>query len=114
MPGGLEVSFLQMGLVVVMVFYSLAIPGDLRYKMDAMGFGVCHQIPSHSYFIAGHQLPVCARCSGIYLGSLASIGLLVLLRRRASRLPASQMLAILAVFFGAMVLDGINSTLQTF
>ena len=61
----------------------------------------------------GHQLPLCARCSGIYLGALASVGLLTVLRRRAARLPASNMLIILAVFFGAMVLDGINSTLQT-
>src|SRR5438552_1750423 len=114
MPGGLELSFLQMGLVAAIVFYSLAMPGDLRYKMDAMGFGVCHQIATHSYFIDNHQLPLCARCSGIYLGSLAALLMLGVLRRRSSRLPARQMLAIVAVFFGAMVLDGINSTMQNF
>jgi uncharacterized membrane protein len=114
MPGGLELSFVQMALVTGIVFYSLVIPGDLRFKMDAMGFGVCHQISTHSYSIGNHQLPLCARCSGIYLGALASLGLLGVLRRRASRLPAGHMLAILGVFFGAMVLDGLNSTLQTF
>jgi uncharacterized membrane protein len=114
MPGGLELSFSQMGLVTAAVFYSLAIPGDLRFKMAAMGFGVCHQIASHSFSIASHQLPLCARCSGMYLGALASLALLVALRRRASGLPARQMLAILGVFFGSMVLDGVNSTLQTF
>src|SRR5439155_1244903 len=89
-------------------------PGDLRYKMDAMGFGVCHQIATHSYFIDNHQLPLCARCSGIYLGSLSALLMLGVLRRRSSRLPARQMLAVVGVFFGAMVLDGINSTMQNF
>ncbi|MBU6997442.1 MAG: DUF2085 domain-containing protein [Theionarchaea archaeon] len=31
---------------------------------------VCHQLPQRSFHIAGHQLPVCARCTGIYLGAL--------------------------------------------
>jgi len=28
----------------------------------------CHQIPERSFFIAGHQFAVCARCTGIYSG----------------------------------------------
>ena len=29
---------------------------------------ICHQIPERSFHLAGFQLPVCARCLGIYLG----------------------------------------------
>ena len=29
---------------------------------------VCHQIPERSFFIAGHQFAVCARCTGLYAG----------------------------------------------
>jgi uncharacterized membrane protein len=29
---------------------------------------VCHQIPERSFFIAGHQFAVCARCTGLYVG----------------------------------------------
>jgi uncharacterized membrane protein len=112
--GALEISFLQVCVLAAIVFYSLAVPGDLDYKLDALGFGVCHQIGTHSFYIAGHQLPLCARCSGIYLAALASMGLMLFIRRRASRLPVGSMIAILAVFFGAMVVDGVNSTLQTF
>jgi uncharacterized membrane protein len=32
--------------------------------------GICHQIPDRSFFLLGHSLPVCHRCSGIYLGLL--------------------------------------------
>lgn len=28
----------------------------------------CHQIPRRSFFIKGYQFPVCARCTGLYLG----------------------------------------------
>jgi len=29
---------------------------------------VCHQLPERSFALAGRQLPVCARCSGLYIG----------------------------------------------
>lgn len=43
---------------------------------------VCHQIPSRCFFINGHALPVCARCSGLYFGFLTGIVLFPLVRRR--------------------------------
>ena len=36
---------------------------------------VCHQMPSRSFFIFGHQMAVCARCFGIYTGFL--VGMLI-------------------------------------
>ncbi|MDD3627764.1 MAG: DUF2085 domain-containing protein [bacterium] len=35
-----------------------------------LGAAVCHQLPERSFFIAGHQLPICMRCSGTYLGAI--------------------------------------------
>lgn len=35
----------------------------------------CHQMPERSFFIKGYQFPVCARCTGVYLGALFSIAL---------------------------------------
>jgi uncharacterized membrane protein len=29
---------------------------------------LCHQIPERSFFVAGHQFAVCARCTGLYAG----------------------------------------------
>ncbi|MFQ5601750.1 MAG: DUF2085 domain-containing protein [bacterium] len=31
---------------------------------------ICHQIPLKSFFIFGWQLPLCARCTGLLVGSL--------------------------------------------
>jgi uncharacterized membrane protein len=39
----------------------------------AVGSLVCHQRPERSFFIDGHQLPVCARCTGLYLSGAAGI-----------------------------------------
>ena len=47
-----------------------------------MNFGSkigCHQMPERSFFIKGHQFPVCARCSGAFLGEVIAV-LLILLR----------------------------------
>jgi uncharacterized membrane protein len=37
----------------------------------AMGSVVCHQIPARSFQLWSSPLPVCARCTGIYVGAAA-------------------------------------------
>ena len=44
-----------------------------RCSCYAAGSIVCHQIPERSFHIAGVQLPVCARCTGLYAGALAGV-----------------------------------------
>ena len=39
-------------------------PPGLMGKLDAVGYAVCHRIPSHSIFAGDAQLPLCARCTG--------------------------------------------------
>ncbi|HMA35626.1 MAG TPA: DUF2085 domain-containing protein [Chloroflexia bacterium] len=103
----------QIGLLAVLLGGLFFAPGSLKFKLDFLGFGVCHQLSSHSLFIAGHQLPLCARCSGIYLGALITLGMLLILRPLAGALPARRMLPLLGFMFATMVLDGINSTFQS-
>src|SRR5689334_3189432 len=35
----------------------------------AAGSLICHQRPERSFFWSGYQLPVCARCTGLYLSA---------------------------------------------
>jgi uncharacterized membrane protein len=112
LPGDLEITFPQMLIVSGIVFYTLAMPGDLKFKLDAAGFGICHQIHTHSFYIGGHQLPLCARCTGIYLGAIVGLALLARLRSRSARLPSGAMIPVLGLFFISMVVDGLNSTAQ--
>jgi uncharacterized membrane protein len=40
-----------------------------------IGGVICHQRPERSFFVDGHQLPVCARCTGLYLsGAIGLVG----------------------------------------
>ena len=38
----------------------------------------CHQMPERSFFIKKYQLPVCARCTGMMVGYIASTLLVIL------------------------------------
>jgi uncharacterized membrane protein len=103
---------LPLGLLAVILALAIFGPGSFEYKLDVLGFGVCHQMVSHSFVIGGHPLPVCARCSGIYLGAFTGLGLLLLLRPRAQGLPSPIMLSVLTLLFLTMAADGVNSTFQ--
>ncbi len=58
---------------------------DVRNKKDRfwirlMEFGArtgCHQMPSRSFSYKGYQFPICARCTGLLVGELISIILIV-------------------------------------
>jgi uncharacterized membrane protein len=39
----------------------------------AIGSVVCHQRPERSFFWDGVQLPVCARCTGLYVGGAVAL-----------------------------------------
>jgi uncharacterized membrane protein len=52
--------------------------------MYAAGSFICHQIPERSFHLDGAQLPVCARCFGLYGGGAfgSVIGAISVFRRR--------------------------------
>jgi uncharacterized membrane protein len=39
----------------------------------SVGSVICHQLPERSFFLDGRQLPVCARCTGLYLSGAAGL-----------------------------------------
>ena len=42
---------------------------DLHAKLMTLGMWTgCHQMPERSFFFRGKQFPVCARCTGAFLG----------------------------------------------
>lgn len=44
--------------------------------MIKIDFVSCHKLPERSFFYKGKQFPVCARCTGIYVGYIIFIPLL--------------------------------------
>lgn len=66
------------------------------------GFGVfCHQRPDRSYFIEGHKLAVCSRCTGLYGGFAVTLLLYPLLRSLRNNVnPPREYLFLAAVPLG--------------
>lgn len=96
--------------VLVVGAYVLLTPPGLLTKMDWVAAAVCHRIPSHTFFLAGRQLPLCARCTGTFLGALIALfGQAVVLRRRGAAFPPTAITVILAGFIAIMGVDGFNS-----
>ncbi|MEN6408899.1 MAG: DUF2085 domain-containing protein, partial [Anaerolineaceae bacterium] len=88
-------------------------PSGLLGKADAVGYAVCHRIDARSFHLDGRTLPLCARCSGMYLGALLGLVFQALQGRRMG-MP-SRKLTLLAVFFVlAFAVDGGNSYLHFF
>ena len=92
-------------LAAAAVFWSiliLAAPVGLRHRawsapaalVYAAASRICHQKTERSFTVAGIQMPVCARCTGLYLSGAA--GALIGLLRRV-RGPFASMRAILIV-----------------
>ncbi|HUX75960.1 MAG TPA: DUF2085 domain-containing protein [Anaerolineae bacterium] len=96
----------------LLAFFIVA-PDGLLTKTDMVGYAVCHRIKSHSFVIAGHQLPLCARCSGTFVGALTGFlgQAVVLRRRRTAEFPPTLVIAILASFMLLWAVDGLNSYL---
>lgn len=102
------------GLGVIVAIWFIT-PGGLLDKADHVGYAVCHQLPIRTPFFGGRQLPLCARCSGQFLGALAGLALLIALGRgKAAQLPPRPVIVVLLGFLAAWALDGFNSYLTFF
>lgn len=61
------------------------------------GFGIlCHQRPDRSYFIEGHKLAVCSRCTGLYAGFAFTLLIYPLVRSLRSAAPPPRKVLFLA------------------
>ncbi len=104
-----------LALLAIMGFYTVTNDSYLHNNLlldgaDWSGYALCHRITDRSFTINGRQFPLCARCSGMYLG--VALMLLVSLlagRMRRANLPSLKLLLVLLGFIGIMGIDGINS-----
>jgi uncharacterized membrane protein len=118
-----KASFLHSAPVKVIIFLAVSLilfgwlldtPGSLLGKADAIGFAVCHRIDARSFHLGGRPLPLCARCSGMYLGALLGLVYQSLVSWRKGGMPPKRVIIPLAFFVLAFGLDGLNSYLHLF
>lgn len=97
---------------LVLVAWLVLTPAGLLGKADAIGYAVCHRIDLRSFHLGTRALPLCARCSGMYLGALVAIGTLVALGRgRHGGFPRPGLFAVFGLFAAVWAIDGLNSYL---
>jgi uncharacterized membrane protein len=113
---GLRPALLVGGLAaLVITAWLLNTPEGVLGKADAIGYAICHRIDLRSFHLGTRQMPLCARCTGIYLGSV--LGVAAVLgwgRARAGGFPSRGVLVTLLGFIAVMGFDGVNSYLTLF
>lgn len=86
-------------------------PSGLLGKAQAVGYAVCHQIDHRSFHFFGYTFPLCARCSGTFLGAM--LGLIYQSAfGRKGKMPKPIVLVLFGLMAIAWVLDGSNSFLM--
>jgi len=103
---------LVVGLLVVGWLFNT--PAGLLGKADAVGYAVCHRIDVRSYHLGARQIPLCARCTGMYLGTVLGMFYQYAVSRRRSGMPPWVVVIPLAVLAAAFAVDGLNSYLHLF
>lgn len=97
----------------VLLVWLLYTPAGLLGKADAVGYAVCHRIDARSFHLGDRQLPLCARCSGMYLGAVVGIVYQAFAGRKGA-FPSWKMAIPFFLFAGAFAVDGANSYLHLF
>ncbi len=91
-------GFLFLSLVFVAPLAAASNHPQLALSVYGPFSTLCHQIPERSFFIAGHKLAVCARCTGLYAGFALTMLLYPLVRSvRSVSTPSPKWLFLAAI-----------------
>lgn len=108
-------AWASIGVVALILFLLLTPLWPIPFldKADCVGSAVCGRMPDHSFRLAGRQLPLCARCTGTFIGALLGfVGLVLLGKGKSAQMPPVRVLALLVSFIVLMGIDGLNSYLS--
>jgi uncharacterized membrane protein len=103
--------FVVAAVLLVFIGWLLNTPPGLFGKIDAIGYAVCHRISERSFHIGTYQLPLCARCTGMYLGAVVGLVFQSLVGWKRAKIPHWSIIALLIAFVAAFGIDGVNSYL---
>ena len=97
------------GVLLITGLWLALTPGGLLGKTDAVGYAVCHRIDVRSFHLGERPLPLCARCTGMYLGALAAFAFFSVTSGKAGLYPGKWIVAVLIGAGGLWAFDGLNS-----
>jgi uncharacterized membrane protein len=97
---------------LLLLGWLLNTPAGVLGKADAIGYAVCHRIDVRSFHLGDRPLPLCARCSGMYLGAMLGLVYQSVFSRRRTGTPPWRVIIPLGIMALAFVIDGTNSFLH--
>ncbi len=103
--------FVIIAAILVITGWLVETPPGLLGKADAVGYAVCHRISERSFHIGDRPLPLCARCTGMYLGAMTGLVFQMIAGRKRDKIPHWSVLVALGILTAAFGLDGANSYL---
>jgi uncharacterized membrane protein len=101
----------MLAFILVFLGWMVTTPPGFFAKADAIGYAVCHRISERSFHLGSYQLPLCARCSGMYLGAMLGLTYQVIISRRRAGTPPWRVITPLILLVIAFGVDGSNSYL---
>ena len=94
-------STILLASVAVTLAIAQGAPSQLRFLFRVL----CHGIEARCFHLAGVPMPICARCTGIYIGFLIGIALVASVRKlQQVRLSSWMVIALVA----PLALDGLT------
>ncbi|GAB4498431.1 MAG: hypothetical protein OHK0052_11770 [Anaerolineales bacterium] len=105
---------LWIALLILIGLWGYNTPGGLLGKADAVGYAFCHRIDERSFQIDARAMPLCARCSGMYLGALLGFAFQAVRANRRGGMPPLRIAAVFVLFVVVFGIDGVNSYLHLF
>ncbi len=100
--------------LILIVLWLINTPPGLLGKSDAVGYAVCHRIPSHSFYFGDRPFSLCARCTGQYLGFLLGMGVHLFRAKKQAGFPTRPILILYGLLFLIYLIDGVNSVLHLY
>ena len=103
------------GLLLIFLYFGFKYtPPGLLGKADAIGYAVCHRIDERSFHIGERQMPLCARCTGQYLGVVLGLIYQWVIGKHKGKMPSRPIIIIMIFLIAAYFVDGFNSYLHLF
>ena len=97
--------------VILTAVWVFLTPSGLLGKADAIGYAVCHRIDVRSFHIHDRAFPLCARCSGMFLGAILGLAYQIV-QGRKGKMPPLAVQITFCVLALVWALDGVNSFLM--
>lgn len=105
-------------LIIIVAFlfigWLISTPAGLLGKADAIAYAVCHRIDARSFHFGTRQIPLCARCTGMYLGALLGLLFQQFSGNKRIGTPPLRVIVVAVLLVLFFIVDGGNSFLSLF